>query len=200
MSEEMSRRTFLGCAVAAGAADVLSLSFLRPAQGTDSPLAHYPRRGWERLYRDVYAFDDSYVFMCTPNCTHNCYLRAYVKNGVVTRCGPTQRYHEGTDVYGTRASQRWDPRHCNKGLAIVRRFNGDRRVKSPMVRRGFLEWVESGFPRDADGLPHEWILRMMNSIASLAWRFSAHRMVMDYTVASYLPAAGGLSRAMPGNS
>ena len=34
---------------------------------------------------------------------------------------------------------------------------------------------------------------MMNSIATLAWRFSAHRMVMDYTRSSYVPAAGGLS-------
>lgn len=25
---------------------------------------------------DVYASEDSYVFMCTPNCTHNCYLEA----------------------------------------------------------------------------------------------------------------------------
>jgi nitrate reductase alpha subunit len=97
--------------------------------------------------------------MCTPNCTHNCYLEAYVKNGVVTRCGPTQKYHEATDVYGTVATQRWDPRHCNKGLAIVRRFNGDRRVKGPIVRRGFREWVDRGFPRDENGLPPAELFR-----------------------------------------
>ena len=45
------------------------------------------------------------TIMCTPNCTHNCYLRAYVKNGIVTRCGPTQNYHKGSDVYETAASQ-----------------------------------------------------------------------------------------------
>ena len=38
-----------------------------------------------------------------------------------------------------------------------------------------------------------WIKRMMNSISSLAWRFSAHRMVVDYVTHAYLPAAGGLS-------
>jgi len=38
---------------------------------------------------------------------------------------------------------------------------------------------------------------MMNSISTLAWRFSAHRMVMDYTRACYVPAAGGLSCDMP---
>ena len=43
------------------------------------------------------------------------------------------------------------------------------------------------------GLPVKWIKRMMNSISTLAWRFSAHRMVADYTTEAYLPAAGGTS-------
>ena len=49
------------------------------------------------------------------------------------------------------------------------------------------------YNRDIDGLPQQWIQRMKNSISSLAWRFSSHRMVMDYTRTSYVPAAGGLS-------
>jgi len=49
------------------------------------------------------------------------------------------------------------------------------------------------YERDVDGLPRQWIGRMMNSISSLAWRFSAHRMVMDYVTSAYVPAAGGLS-------
>ena len=49
------------------------------------------------------------------------------------------------------------------------------------------------YDRDIDGLPRHWIKRMMNSISTLAWRFSAQRMVMDYVNAAYLPAAGGLS-------
>ena len=49
------------------------------------------------------------------------------------------------------------------------------------------------YDRDVDGLPRQWIKRMMNSISSLAWRFSAHRMVMDYARTAYVPAAGGLS-------
>jgi starch phosphorylase len=39
---------------------------------------------------------------------------------------------------------------------------------------------------------------MMNSISSLAWRFSAHRMVADYVLHGYLPAAGGTSCDMGG--
>jgi starch phosphorylase len=49
------------------------------------------------------------------------------------------------------------------------------------------------YERDADGLPRDWIKMMMHSISSLAWRFSAHRMVMDYAKNCYVPAAGGLS-------
>jgi len=49
------------------------------------------------------------------------------------------------------------------------------------------------YDRDIDGLPRHWIKRMMNSISSLAWRFSAHRMVADYVRWAYLPASGGLS-------
>ena len=49
------------------------------------------------------------------------------------------------------------------------------------------------YDRDIDGLPQQWIKRMMNSVSSLAWRFSAHRMVADYVCHAYIPAAGGLS-------
>jgi starch phosphorylase len=49
------------------------------------------------------------------------------------------------------------------------------------------------YDRDVDGLPRQWIKRMMNSIGSLAWRFSADRMVADYVRTAYIPAAGGLS-------
>ena len=50
---------------------------------------------------------------------------------------------------------------------------------------------------DVDGLPRRWIKCMMNSISTLAWRFSAHRMVADYARTCYVPAAGGLSCDMP---
>lgn len=53
--------------------------------------------------------------------------------------------------------------------------------------------IPTFYERDVDGLPRQWIKMMINSISSLAWRFSAHRMVMDYTRSCYVPAAGGLS-------
>ncbi|MCR9117825.1 MAG: alpha-glucan family phosphorylase [bacterium] len=55
------------------------------------------------------------------------------------------------------------------------------------------EIIPMYYERDVDGLPVEWIEHMMQSIATLAWRFSAHRMVMDYARVCYVPAAGGLS-------
>jgi starch phosphorylase len=53
------------------------------------------------------------------------------------------------------------------------------------------------FTRDASGLPRGWIARQKHALRSLAWRFNADRMVMDYVQNSYLPAAGGVSCLMP---
>ncbi len=49
------------------------------------------------------------------------------------------------------------------------------------------------YHRDRDGLPRGWIKRMKRTIRTLGWRFSANRMVMDYAMRCYIPAAGGLS-------
>ncbi|TWU02823.1 alpha-glucan family phosphorylase [Stieleria varia] len=49
------------------------------------------------------------------------------------------------------------------------------------------------YDRDADGLPNAWIKHMMHSISTLAWRFSSHRMVADYSSQAYLWAAGGVT-------
>jgi len=49
------------------------------------------------------------------------------------------------------------------------------------------------YDRDRDGLPREWIGRMKRAIRTLGWRFSADRMVRDYMLKAYIPAAGGTS-------
>jgi starch phosphorylase len=49
------------------------------------------------------------------------------------------------------------------------------------------------YQRDRDGLPRGWIRRMKRTIRTLGWRFNADRMVMDYTIKCYVPAAGGTS-------
>jgi starch phosphorylase len=69
----------------------------------------------------------------------------------------------------------------------------DQRDAKALYRVLEEEVIPTYYERDDDGLPQQWIKMMMNSIGSLAWRFSAHRMVMDYTRKCYVPAAGGLS-------
>jgi starch phosphorylase len=58
------------------------------------------------------------------------------------------------------------------------------------------ELIPLYYDRDKDGLPRGWITRMKRTIRTLGWRFSADRMVMDYTRNCYIPAAGGTSSEM----
>ena len=80
-----------------------------------------------------------------------------------------------------------------KGTSHVRDEVTDARDSASLFRVLEEQVVPLYYERDIDGLPRQWIKRMMNSISSLAWRFSADRMVADYVRTSYLPAAGGLS-------
>jgi len=56
------------------------------------------------------------------------------------------------------------------------------------------------YQRDRDGLPRGWIKRMKRTIRTLGWRFNAERMVMDYALKCYVPAAGGTSSDMRSNA
>jgi starch phosphorylase len=56
------------------------------------------------------------------------------------------------------------------------------------------------YQRDVDGLPRGWIKRMKRTIRTLGWRFNADRMVMDYTMKCYVPAASGTSADMRSRS
>jgi glycogen phosphorylase len=58
------------------------------------------------------------------------------------------------------------------------------------------ELIPLYYHRDKDGLPRGWITRMKRTIRTLGWRFSADRMVMDYTRNCYVPATGGTSSEM----
>ncbi|MFN4307605.1 molybdopterin-dependent oxidoreductase [Sulfurihydrogenibium azorense] len=147
----LSRRDFLktgSLLLASLSVPSFAQRVFEPAIVVENPLAYYPNRNWENFYRDIYNAESKFVFLCNPNDTHGCLLNAYVKNGVITRIEPTYKYGLATDIYGTKVSHRWEPRCCNKGLALVRRFYGDRRVKGPFVRKGYYEWYKAGFPRD----------------------------------------------------
>jgi nitrate reductase / nitrite oxidoreductase, alpha subunit len=126
---------------------------LEPVEPVANPLAAYPRRDWEEVYRDLYTPDSSYHYLCAPNDTHGCLLKANVKNGIAVYADPSFGYGKATDIYGNQAAQRWDPRACVSGLAYIRRTYSDRRVKGCYLRSGFKRWVDDGRPRGADGQP-----------------------------------------------
>ncbi len=147
----MDRRGFLKvgtAAVAAGSALYVErkMAFLQAAPGIDNPLLVYPNRGWERIYRDQYKYDSSFTFVCAPNCTHNCRLRAFVRNGVVMRVEQNYDAQLVGDLYGNHATAAWNPRGCNKGMTLTRRIYGPYRLKGPMIRAGWKAWADAGFP------------------------------------------------------
>jgi len=82
------------------------------------------------------------------------------------------------------------------GTSHVDVEQNDARDAEDLLRVLEEEVIPLFYDRDADGLPRRWIERMINSIVTLAARFSAHRMVTDYVQKSYLVAAGGLSSDM----
>ncbi len=173
----ISRRKFLYQLAGTGAGTLVlsqelaaALNFLQPVN-IQNPLNNYPNRDWEKVYRNLYQSDDSFTLLCAPNDTHNCLLRAYVKNGVVTRLSPTYGYNKATDLEGNQASQRWDPRCCQKGLALVRRFYGDRRCKQPMIRQGYLKWIKDGFPRQSNNgaIAEKYLNRGKDAWITISW-------------------------------
>ena len=72
----------------------------------------------------------------------------------------------------------------------------DRRDGEDLYRALRDEVIPLYYNRDRDGLPRGWIKRMKRTIRTLGWRFNADRMVMDYTLKCYVPAAGGTSSDM----
>jgi len=69
----------------------------------------------------------------------------------------------------------------------------DSRDGEDLYRVLYEEVIPLYYQRDRDGLPRGWIKRMKRTIRTLGWRFNADRMVMDYTLKCYVPAAGGTS-------
>ncbi len=51
------------------------------------------------------------------------------------------------------------------------------------------------YDRNDKGVPWGWVRMQKNAIRSLAWRFSSRRMLRDYAIRCYLPAAGAATSA-----
>jgi len=145
---KLTRRDFLklsGAAALGVAATRLGLQLLDPIN-VDNPLAGYPDRDWEKVYRDQYAYDSTFTYVCSPNDTHACRLRAFVRNGVILRSETNYDVANYGDLYGNKATAHWHPRGCKKGQTFHRRMYGPHRLKGPLMRKGWKEWADAGFP------------------------------------------------------
>jgi len=144
----ISRREFLklsGGAALSLALRNLDLMLLDPIS-VDNPLAAYPDRDWEQVYRDQSRYDSSFTYVCSPNDTHACRLRAFVRNGVILRSETNYDVSRYSDLYGNTATAHWHPRGCKKGQTFHRRLYGPHRLKGPLMRKGWKAWADDGFP------------------------------------------------------
>ncbi|NOX60080.1 MAG: molybdopterin-dependent oxidoreductase [Planctomycetes bacterium] len=150
-----SRRDFLkttGAAIGAASAMGWPLKTLASRPDIANPLAYYPARDWEKIYRDQYAYDGTFSWVCSPNDTHSCRVKAYTRNGIVTRMGSQYDHQDYADIYGNKATANWNPRQCAKGYTFHRIIYGPYRLKHPIIRKGWKAWADAGFPDlDVDG-------------------------------------------------
>lgn len=149
---EISRRRFLElCGIGGGvllASPVQSWAF-QPLS-VENPLGSYPDRAWEKIYLDQYRYDDSFTWICAPNDTHMCRMRAFVRNGVMIRSEQNYDHDRYGDMYGNKMTKAWNPRGCPKGYTMQRRVYGPYRLKGPVLRKGWKEWVDAGCPSLSD--------------------------------------------------
>ena len=123
---ELSRRRFLESCLAAGggllAAGPQAWAFA--PVNVENPLGSYPERDWEKIYLDQYRYDETFTWICAPNDTPMCRLRAFVRNGVMIRSEQNYDHERCGDLYGNRATIAWNPRGCPKGYTMQRRVYG----------------------------------------------------------------------------
>jgi starch phosphorylase len=73
----------------------------------------------------------------------------------------------------------------------------DRRDADALFRLLEEKVVPLYYDQDSNGVPRHWVHAIKRSMRTLAWRFNADRMVMDYVRHCYLPAAVASSCQMP---
>lgn len=147
---DTSRRSFLKWAgVGLGGmllAELGGMRLLEAREDVDNPLKFYPNRDWEKIYRDQYAYDSRFAFVCSPNDTHACRISAMVRNGVIVRMANEYNVEKTKDLYGNKATPNWNPRQCAKGYTFHRIVYGPHRLKFPICRKGWKQWADDGYP------------------------------------------------------
>ena len=172
----LSRRQFLkvttGTVAAVALADkALALTALQPVVEVGNPLGEYPDRAWERVYHDQYRYDSSFTWCCSPNDTHACRIRAFVRNGVVMRVEQNYDHQTYEDLYGNRGTFAHNPRMCLKGYTMHRRVYGPYRLKGPLMRRGWKAWMDAGSPEFTNDVmaKYKFNARYLDDMLRVSW-------------------------------
>jgi nitrate reductase alpha subunit len=192
---DLDRRRFLQLLSALGVAGGIAscsdrgvLTSLTVIPDIENPLEYYPDRGWEKVYLDQYKYDDTFTWVCAPNDTHMCRMRAFVRNGVFIRSEQNYDHDRIGDLYGNKTTVSWNPRGCLKGYTFQRRVYGPYRLSGPVVRSGWKEWADAGFPSLSDNpqLRSKYMFddRGNDSFERLSWELAS-----DYAARGLLAVA-----------
>jgi nitrate reductase alpha subunit len=174
------RRSFLrwlGVGAGAAALDLTaSHRLLAAIDPSDNPLSRAVAKDWEKIYRDQYRYDSSFDWVCSPNDTHACRIRSYLRNGIVVRSGATYDYQDYADLYGHHATNNWNPRQCAKGYTFHRVLYGPYRLRHPSVRKGWKAWADAGFPDLTPELKSRYLFdaRGQDEFVQLPWDDAFH--------------------------
>ncbi|MCH7590617.1 twin-arginine translocation signal domain-containing protein, partial [PVC group bacterium] len=173
---DVTRRQFLKITTAAGVGAWLTLKGVNlwafeSVDDIENPLAFYPKRDWEKIYRDQYRYDSTFSWVCSPNDTHACRAKAYVRNGIVIRLGSEYNYESYADLYGNHATVNWNPRQCAKGYTFHRLVYGPYRLKHPIMRNGWRRWADDGFPQltDENKRKYKFDSRGSDKLENISW-------------------------------
>ncbi len=143
---KLSRRGFLKALAAAGLLSSLgplasALSNSRYLTTIETPRLGYPEdlRGWEKFYRDMWAYDKVARSTHGVNCTGSCSWMVYVKDGIVAYELQAGDYPDIGPSYPN-----YEPRGCPRGASFSWYLYSPLRVKYPYVRKPLLElWREA---------------------------------------------------------
>ena len=120
---DLTRRDFLrwlgigtGAAAASGA---LPLQLLAAADPDQNPARRIGRPATgRRSIATSTATTPRFAWVCAPNDTHDCRIRAYVRNGVIVRLGENYDYQTYADLYGNKATRQLEPAPVREGLHL----------------------------------------------------------------------------------